>query len=83
MSSFEDERVKSDRIVLRVKTNTTRTMELEAVMVGETIKKTEKGTTKADCGKMGIVRTGVMEQVEVDHINLQCNESFVDTSGIR
>lgn len=65
-----------------------RSVGLEAVFVGEIYKRRLKNVANknqliTDYGKLEIRRTGVLEQVELGHVQISCNSYFVDTAGTK
>lgn len=68
---------------MEVRTSPNRTLSLDAVFVGETHKSTIKKKTTTNCGKLEIQRTGVIEQLELGHIQVSCNESFYEVGGTK
>lgn len=77
----DTERYNTDYLIMDVHLPTKRTINLEAVFVGETYKKPLKKVNVPDCGKLGIRRTGVLEQTELSHSLISCNTSFVEQGG--
>ena len=77
----DTEEYNTDYLVMDVHTNINRTIGIEAVFVGETYKKEIRKVNKTDCGKLEIMRTGSLEQAELDHTTIKCNESFVEEGG--
>lgn len=71
----------TDFLVMNVHTSTNRFIGLEAVFVGETFKKEVKKVNTTDCGKLEIKRTGALEQSELSHTIIKCNDSFVEQGG--
>lgn len=73
----------TEYLVMDVHTSTNQTVGLEAVFVGETYKKIIKKANTTDCGKLEVQRTGVLEQIELGHTQVSCNESFTEEGGIK
>ena len=71
------EQYNTDQLMMDVHTSPNRIVGLEAVFVGETYKKQINKANKPDCGTLDIQRTGVIQQIEMTHINVYCNASFV------
>lgn len=77
---IQDDDIQTNVIELDIHTSINRTISLEAVFIGETYKKKKPGNKLvADCGKLEIERTGVLEQVEFGYITIMCNSSFAKT----
>lgn len=56
-----------------------RSIGLEAVFIGETYKRAVGNKRNiTDCGKLEILRTGVLEQMEIGFTYITCNSSMVD-----
>ncbi|UXI15818.1 hypothetical protein NH340_JMT01761 [Sarcoptes scabiei] len=77
--------IKTDSFEIIMKTHGNRSIGLEAIFVGETYKKVMKhagNKLTTDCGRLEIQRTGVLEQAELGHTVIKCNESFssIDSS---
>lgn len=79
----DTEEYNTEYLVMDVHTTTNRTVGLEAVFVGETYKKVIKKSNTTDCGRLEIQRTGVLEQTELGHTQVSCNESFIEEGGIK
>ncbi|KAI2808550.1 hypothetical protein BLOT_006495 [Blomia tropicalis] len=79
----ETEQFNTDYLVMDVHTSINRTVGLEAVFVAETYKKQTKKQSVVDCGKLEIQRTGVLEQIELSYIQVNCNDSFTEPGGIK
>ncbi|XP_027204190.1 uncharacterized protein LOC113797919 [Dermatophagoides pteronyssinus] len=82
---LDDNIIKTDNIELIVKTaNSNLSVGLEAVFIGETYKKLLKhlgNKSNIECGRLEIERTGVLEQIEMGHVVISCNDSFITSSN--
>nr|XP_046912732.1 uncharacterized protein LOC124493676 [Dermatophagoides farinae] len=80
MMMLDDDIIKTDNLEMIIQIKGNRSVGLEAVFIGETYKKILKhlgNKSNIDCGKPEMKRTGVLEQIDLSHIKLRCNDSFI------
>lgn len=73
----------ADNLTMDVYTPSKRTVNLEAVYVGETYKRdlSLQQVNVTDCGKLEIQRIGVIEIPELTYTLVRCNDSFAEEGG--